>query len=278
MTRRVIKSWLMDMDGVLVHEEQAIPGAARFLDGLKEREIPFLVLTNNSIYTRRDLSARLRASGLEVPETSIWTSANATARFLEEQRPGGSAFTIGEAGLTTALHQAGYTLTERSPDYVVLGETRTYSFERITQAIRLIAAGARFIATNPDPTGPTPDGPLPATGSVAALINRATGVEPYYVGKPNPLMMRSALNAIDAHSETTAMIGDRMDTDVVSGLEAGLETILVLTGVATRETAERFPFRPSRIVDSVADLADEIEAGRTGARAGEDVLRAPTPE
>ena len=193
-----------------------------------------------------------------MPEGAIWTSALATARFLEDQRPGGSAFVIGEAGLTTALHQAGYTLTERNPDYVVLGETRTYSFERITQAIRLVDAGARFIATNPDPTGPAPDGPLPATGSVAALISRATGVDPYYVGKPNPLMMRSALNAIEAHSESTAMIGDRMDTDVVSGLEAGLHTILVLSGVATREAAERFPYRASRIVDSVADLIDEV--------------------
>ncbi len=258
MTRRAIASWLMDMDGVLVHEEDAIPGADRFLAALGERAIPFLVLTNNSIYTPRDLSARLRASGLEVPETAIWTSALATARFLEDQRPGGSAYVIGEAGLTTALHESGYTLTERDPDYVVLGETRTYSFERITRAIRLIAAGARFIATNPDPSGPSPDGLVPATGSVAALISKATGVEPYYVGKPNPLMMRSALNAIDAHSETTAMIGDRMDTDIVSGLEAGLETVLVLTGVSTRESAERFPFRPSRILDSVAELADEI--------------------
>ncbi len=158
-----------------------------------ELGIPFLVLTNNSIYTRRDLAARLRASGLEVPEEAIWTSALATARFLELQRPGGSAYVIGEAGLTTALHTVGYTLTERDPDYVVLGETRTYSFERITRAIRLVAAGARFIATNPDATGPTPDGPLPATGSVAALISHATGVAPYFVGKPNPLMMRSAL-------------------------------------------------------------------------------------
>jgi NagD protein len=248
----------MDMDGVLVHEEQAIPGANEFLARLRELELPFLVLTNNSIYTRRDLSARLQASGLEVPEDAIWTSALATARFLEEQRPGGSAFTIGEAGLTTALHEAGYTLTERDPDYVVLGETRTYSFERISRAIRLIVAGARFIATNPDPTGPTPDGPLPATGSVAALISRATGVEPYFVGKPNPLMMRTALNTLDAHSETTAMIGDRMDTDVVSGLEAGLQTILVLSGVTTRAEAERFPFRASRIVDSVAEIADEL--------------------
>jgi NagD protein len=246
------------MDGVLVHEEQAIPGADRFLVRLMEAERPFLVLTNNSIYTPRDLSARLVASGLQVPETAIWTSALATARFLEDQRPGGSAFVIGEAGLTTALHDAGYTLTDRDPDYVVLGETRTYSFERITRAIRLIALGARFIATNPDATGPSREGPLPATGSVAALISRATGVEPYFVGKPNPLMMRSALNALDAHSETTVMIGDRMDTDVIAGLEAGLRTILVLTGVTGREEAERFPFRPSRIADSIADLVDEV--------------------
>jgi NagD protein len=256
--RRRIASWLMDMDGVLVHEEQAIPGADRFLARLRERDTPFLVLTNNSIYTRRDLAARLRASGLEAPEEAIWTSALATARFLEDQRPGGSAYVIGEAGLTTALHAAGYTMTDRDPDYVVLGETRTYSFERITRAIRLVAGGARFIATNPDATGPSPDGPLPATGSVAALISRATGVEPYFVGKPNPLMMRSALNAIDAHSETTAMVGDRMDTDVVSGLEAGLETILVLTGLTTHADAERFPYRPSRIVDSIADLLDDL--------------------
>jgi len=256
--RREIRSWLMDMDGVLVHEEHAIPGADRFLARLRERGLPFLVLTNNSVYTRRDLSARLAASGLDVPEEAIWTSALATASFLEAQRPGGTAFAIGEAGLTTALHAAGYTLTERSPDYVVLGETRTYSFERIAQAIRLIVGGARFIATNPDPTGPTPDGPLPATGSVAALVSRATGVEPYFVGKPNPLMMRSALNAIDAHSETTAMVGDRMDTDVVSGLEAGMHTVLVLTGSTTRDEAERFPYRPSRIVESIADLVDEL--------------------
>ncbi len=258
MGRREIQSWLMDMDGVLVHEERAIPGADRFLARLRERELPFLVLTNTSIYTRRDLAARLAISGIDVPEASIWTSALATGRFLSDQRPGGSAFVIGESGLTTALHEAGYTLSERDPDYVVLGETRTYSFERITQAIRLIAAGARFIATNPDPTGPTPEGPLPATGSVAALITRATGAEPYYVGKPNPLMVRSALNAIDAHSESTAMIGDRMDTDVVAGLEAGLETVLVLTGITTRGAAERFPYRASRVVDSVADLVDEV--------------------
>ncbi len=248
----------MDMDGVLVREESAIPGAQEFLAALREHEIPFLVLTNNSIYTPRDLAARLRRSGLDVPEQAIWTSALATARFLEDQRPDGSAFVVGESGLTTALHGIGYTLTDRAPDYVVLGETRTYSFERIARAVQLIAAGARFIATNPDNVGPTPDGPLPATGSVAALISHATGVDPYFVGKPNPLMMRSALNALDTHSEHTAMIGDRMDTDVVSGLEAGLETILVLTGVTARAEAERFPYRPSRILDSVAELVGEI--------------------
>jgi NagD protein len=258
MTRREIRSWLLDMDGVLVREEDAIPGAEEFLTTLREKELPFLVLTNNSIYTPRDLAARLLRSGLDVPENAIWTSALATAKFLAEQRPGGSAFVIGEAGLTTALHAAGYTLTDSSPDYVVLGETRTYSFERITQAIRLIADGARFIATNPDPTGPSPDGPLPATGSVAALITRATGVDPYYVGKPNPLMMRSALNTLDAHSESAAMVGDRMETDVVSGLEAGMHTVLVLTGLTERADAERFPYRPSRIVESVAELVEEL--------------------
>ena len=264
MNAHETRSWLIDMDGVLVQEEHPIDGAARFLAVLRERGTPFLVLTNNSIYSRRDLSARLRASGLEVPEASIWTSALATARFLDDQRPGGSAFVIGEAGLTTALYEVGYTLSERSPDYVVLGETRTYSFERITTAIRLVAAGARFIATNPDPTGPSPAGLLPATGSVAALISRATGRDPYYVGKPNPLMMRTALNTLDAHSETTTMVGDRMDTDVLSGLESGLRTVLVLSGVGTEAEAERYPFRPSRVVPSVATLADELEAAPVG--------------
>ncbi len=257
--RPEIRSWLMDMDGVLVREDEAVPGAERFLARLQERGSPFLVLTNNSIYTRRDLAARLRTAGVVVPEEAIWTSALATARFLEDQRPGGSAFAIGESGLTTALHECGYTMTESSPDYVVLGETRTYSFERITKGIRLVLDGARFIATNPDTTGPSPNGVLPATGSVAALISRATGIDPYFVGKPNPLMIRSALNAIDAHSESTAMIGDRMDTDIVAGLEAGLETVLVLTGVTTREAAERHPYRPARIVESIAELVGALE-------------------
>ncbi|WP_353508549.1 HAD-IIA family hydrolase [Intrasporangium sp.] len=258
---RPVDTWLTDMDGVLVHEEQAIPGAQEFVAALRASGKQFLVLTNNSIFTPRDLRARLVASGIDVPEESLWTSALATAKFLADQRPGGSAFVVGEAGLLTAMHDVGFVMTDRHPDYVVLGETRTYSFESITRAIRLIENGARFIATNPDPSGPSPFGTLPATGSVAALISTATGRQPYYVGKPNPLMMRSALNRIDAHSETTIMVGDRMDTDIVSGLEAGLRTVLVLTGSTRREQVETYPYRPSRIVDSVADLIRFVDHG-----------------
>ena len=249
-----IECWLTDMDGVLVHEERALPGAADFLARLVDTGRRFLVLTNNSIFTPRDLAARLARSGLNVPEESIWTSALATADFLARQMPNASAYVIGESGLTTALHEAGFILTDTDPDYVVLGETRTYSFEAITRAIRLIERGARFIATNPDATGPSAEGSLPATGSVAALITRATGAAPYFVGKPNPMMFRSAMNRIEAHSETTAMIGDRMDTDVVAGIEAGLETILVLSGSTRAVDVPRFPFRPARVLDSIADV------------------------
>jgi len=255
-----VGTWLLDMDGVLVREEHPIEGANRFLDTLERSGTPFLVLTNNSMYTRRDLSARLAHRGLNVPENRIWTSALATAGFLAEQRPQGSAFVIGEVGLTTALHEAGYTLSDNDPDYVVIGETRNYNFERLTKAVRFVEQGVRFIGTNPDPTGPSVEGTLPATGALTALISRATGKEPYFVGKPNPLMVRSAMRVLNAHSESTAMVGDRMDTDVIGGLEAGLHTVLVLSGVSTREDAERFPFRPSRIVDSVATLADELQA------------------
>jgi NagD protein len=256
--RAQAQCWLTDMDGVLVHEERALPGAAEFLQTLTDKNRPFLVLTNNSIFTPRDLAARLLRSGLVVPEESIWTSALATATFLDDQLPGGSAYVIGEAGLTTALHAVGYTLTDTEPDFVVLGETRTYSFEAITKAIRLIGGGSRFIATNPDVTGPSAEGPTPATGSVAALITKATGREPYFVGKPNPMMFRSALNRIEAHSENTMMIGDRMDTDVVAGIEAGLDTILVLTGSTSEADIQKYPFRPGRVLPSIAEVIDLI--------------------
>jgi NagD protein len=256
--RKPIESWLTDMDGVLMHEGVPIPGANTFLERLREAGRPFLVLTNNSIYTARDLHVRLKRIGLEVPVENIWTSALATAKFLDTQHPNGTAYVIGEAGLTTALHETGYVLTDSDPDFVILGETRTYSFEALTKAIRLINRGARFIATNPDNTGPSPEGALPATGSVAALITKATGKDPYFVGKPNPLMMRTGLNAIGAHSETSAMIGDRMDTDVLAGLEAGMETFLVLTGLTTKADIESYPYRPTTVVDSIADLVELI--------------------
>jgi len=248
------KNYLIDMDGVLMRGSEPIPGAAEFIARLTERRAKFLILTNNSTYASRDLRLRLERSGLKVPEESIYTSAMATAEFLQNQNPNGTAYVIGEAGLTTALHEIGYSLVDNDPDYVVLGETTSYSFQRITHAARLIAAGALFVATNRDTSGPGEGGLVPATGAVAALISNATGVAPYFVGKPNPLMVRTALNMIDAHSEESVMIGDNKDTDVVMGVESGLETILVLTGVTTRADVERHPYRPTRIADSVAEI------------------------
>ncbi|GAA1307381.1 MAG: HAD-IIA family hydrolase [Brachybacterium tyrofermentans] len=254
-----IHSWLTDMDGVLVHEQSALPGASDFIAALQRFGRPFLVLTNNSIFTPRDLRARLSRSGIDIPEESIWTSAMATARFLAEQAPGSSAYVIGEAGLTSAMHEEGFILADSDVEFVVLGETRTYSFESITRAIRLIAKGAKFIATNPDVSGPSAEGPMPATGSVAAMITAATGIQPYYIGKPNPLMMRTALNRIGAHSETSVMIGDRMDTDVKSGLEAGMRSVLVLTGSTTEDEIPLYPFRPTAIMDGIADVVPLVE-------------------
>ena len=248
------KKYILDMDGVLVRGRTPVPGAREFIDRLLQTETPFLVLTNNPIYTPRDLAHRLASEGLEIPEGHLFTAAMATALFLDHQRPKSTAFAIGESGLTEALHEIGYVLTSANPEYVVLGETTFYNFERIAQAIRLVAAGARFIATNPDPNGPTEQGIVPACGAMAALIEKATGVAPYFIGKPNPLMMRSALNYLGAHSEETIMVGDRMDTDIIAGMEAGMETILVLTGVTREEEVDRFPYRPSKILPSVAAI------------------------
>lgn len=254
-----VECWLTDMDGVLVHEEKALPGAADFINRLTEKGLRFLVLTNNAIFTPRDLRARLHRSGIDVPESAIWTSAMATAQFLHEQRPGGTAFAVGESGLTTALYEVGYTVTDSDPDYVVLGETRRYSFGVITQAVRMIERGARFIATNPDPTAPSAEGTIPGTGALAAAITTATGVEPYYIGKPNPLMMRSALNRIDAHSETSVMVGDRMSTDIKSGLEAGMRTVLVLTGSTTEAEISEHSFVPTWVLPSISEVVPLID-------------------
>ncbi len=248
------KSYLIDMDGVLVTGGTPIPGANEFIRRLRDGGAKFLVLTNNSKYTPGDLAFRLRGSGLEIDPQCIFTSAMATARFLSSQRPNGTAYVIGESGLTSAIHGAGYVITDRDPDYVVLGAASLYSLEQLTHAKRFVAAGARFIATNPDANGPTEGGIVPACGAVAALIERASGRNAFFVGKPNPLMMRLALNYIGAHSENTVMIGDRMDTDVIGGVQSGLETILVLSGVTRRENVERHPYQPTHIVESVADI------------------------
>lgn len=251
------KSYILDMDGVLVRGATPIPGAQQFIERLLAAEARFTILTNNPMHTQRDLQHRLKNAGLEVPYEKLFTSAMATAKFLHTQMPNGSAYVIGETGLTTALHDVGYVQTECAPDYVVLGETTNYSFERISKAVRLVAAGARFIATNPDPSGPSEKGLEPACGAMAALIEKATGIAPYFVGKPNPLMMRSALRYLGAHSEETVMVGDRMDTDVVAGMESGMETILVLTGVTKEHEVTKFPYRPTHILPSVADIVIE---------------------
>jgi NagD protein len=249
-----IKHFITDMDGVLIKGKQIIPGADRFIATLEAQGQEYLVLTNNSLYTPRDLSHRLRGIGLEIPPERIFTSAMATASFLQSQRPESTAFVIGESGLTQAIHDIDYVITDTEPDYVVLGETEGYNYEIITKAIRLIEAGARFIATNPDVTGPSEAGIVPGCGAMAALIEKATGKSPFYVGKPNPLMMRSALNYLDVHSEDTVMVGDRMDTDIVAGVESGMRTILVLSGVTRREDIERLPYRPTWVLDSVAEI------------------------
>jgi NagD protein len=213
-----------------------------------------LILTNNPLYTPGDLAHRLQAIGLDVPDNCIFTSALATAQFLSRQKPKGKAFVIGESGLTSAIHNVGYIITDIQPDYVVLGETFAYNLEMVTRAIRLISDGAKFIATNPDPSGPGEGGVVPACGAMAALIEKASGVSPFFIGKPNPLMMRMALNYLDAHSENTVMVGDRMDTDIIAGILTGMETILVLTGVTRREDIDHFPYQPTYIHESVETI------------------------
>lgn len=251
-------SYLTDMDGVLIKEGEIIPGADAFIQALRDNNIRFMVLTNNAMSTQRDLSARLATMGLNIPEENIWTSAAATATYLSSQVGVSTAYVIGETGLTTALHEKGWIFTDNNPEFVVLGETRTYSLEALTTACNLILGGARFICTNPDVTAPGPQGVLPATGAVAAMITAVTGMRPYYIGKPNPVMMRSALNHIGAHSERAVMIGDRMNTDVKSGLEAGMRTILVRSGISDDAEVARSPYRPTMTIGSVGELAANV--------------------
>ncbi len=254
LNMNVLKNYLIDMDGVLVSGNTLIPGADEFIERLRARGAKFLLLTNNPRFTARDLAHNLQLTGLNITENNIFTSAMATARFLQAQKHGGTAYVIGESGLTSAMHEAGFILTERNPDYVVLGETLSINFDILTRAIRLISAGARFIATNPDANGPTDAGIVPACGAMASLIETATGKRPLFVGKPNPLMMRSAINYLGVHSENTVMIGDRMDTDIIAGVQSGLETILVLSGVTPIEGVDQFPYVPTYITPSVASI------------------------
>jgi NagD protein len=249
-----LKNYLIDMDGVLVRGNTLIPGADGFIQRLRDRGSKFLLVTNNSRHTPRDLAFNLRNIGLNIQAENIFTSALATARFLQAQKPGGTAYVIGESGLTSALHEIEYIITDYNPDYVVVGETAAYNFEHVTRAVRLILNGARFICTNPDANGPGEGGVVPASGALAALIETATGMRALFIGKPNPLMMRSALNYLNVHSEETMMVGDRMDTDIITGVQAGMETILVLSGVTRLEDVEDYPFVPSHIVDSVANI------------------------
>ncbi len=249
-----MKSYLIDMDGVLIAGQNPIPGAIEFIQRLRSRGIKFLVLTNNSTLTPGDLSHRLHTMGLEIGPELIFTSAIATARFMKRQIPDGKAFVIGESGLTEAIHNAGYILTDYNPDYVVLGETFMYNFEQITRAVRLVMQGSHFIATNPDPNGPGEGGIVPACGAMASLIEKASGKAPLFIGKPNPFMLRSALSYLEVHSEDTVMIGDRMDTDILTGIESGMDTILVLSGVTRKEQVPEYPYQPKMIVNSVKDI------------------------
>ena len=250
-----MKNFLIDMDGVLIEGKTIIPGADEFINKLLEQKRKFLLLTNNPVYTPRDLAHRLQETGLQIKEKQIFTSALATAAFLQRQRPNGKAYVLGESGLTQAIHDIGYIITDINPDYVVLGETLAYNFEMIKKAIRLIHnEGARFIATNPDSSGPSEGGLVPACGAMAALIEKASGVAPLFIGKPNALMMRTALNYLNVHSENTIMVGDRMDTDIIAGVTSGMETILVLSGVTKEEDIGKYPYVPTYIKRSVADI------------------------
>ncbi len=250
------RNYLIDMDGVLIRGKDLIPGADKFINELTEKDYNYLVFTNNPLYTQQDLSSRLRSMGLNIPAKRFFTSSMATARFLKSQHPNTKVkvFVVGENGLIQALSEVGYIFTDIKPDYVILGETFDYNLEQITKAIRLISTGALFIATNPDNVGRENEGLVPACGALAALLERTTGRTPFYIGKPNPLMMRYALNYLGMHSANTIMIGDRMDTDVVAGMMSGMETILVLTGVSRRRDIKRYPYRPTRVVKSVLDI------------------------
>ena len=250
------KGFICDMDGVIYHGNQLLPGVREFIDWLHKNNKRFLFLTNSSERSPRELQQKLKRLGLDVAEEHFYTSALATAMFLDSQRPGCSAYVIGEPGLINALYNVGITMNEVNPDYVVLGETHSYAYEKIERAIQLVLGGARLIGTNPDLTGPIEGGIAPATRALISPIELATGRTAYFVGKPNPLMMRHALKILGTSRENTAIIGDRMDTDIIAGIESEIETVLVLSGVTAKESVDLYPYRPHYILNGVGDLAD----------------------
>ena len=248
------KGFICDMDGVIYHGNKLLPGVREFVDWLYKEKKHFLFLTNSSERSPKELQQKLWRMGLDVDESHFYTSAQATAKFISSQAPGCSAFVIGGAGLIMALHDEGRTMNDVDPDYVVIGEGNSYNYESIVKAVRLVLAGAKLIGTNSDLTGPSEDGILPACRAMIAPIEMATGQSAYFIGKPNPLIMRTGLRILGVHSEDAVMIGDRMDTDVVAGIETGLDTVLVLSGVTDPDEIKRFPYRPKHILSGVGDI------------------------
>jgi len=248
------KAFLCDMDGVIYHGNKLLDGVVSFVTWLQHEKKEFVFLTNSSERSPGELSQKMQRLGLDVPKERFYTSALATANFINSQCPGGSAYVIGEAGLTNALYDVGYSMNDVNPDYVIVGESRTYNFEKIEKAVRLVLKGAKLIGTNPDLTGPTEKGLVPATRALIAPIELSTGKQAYFIGKPNPLMMRIARKKLGFISEETAIIGDRMDTDIIAGIESGIDTVLVLSGVTTEEMLVNFPYRPTYIFNGVGDI------------------------
>ena len=255
-TLRSKKGFICDMDGVIYHGNKLLPGVKEFVDWLYREDKNFLFLTNSSERSQKELQIKLARMGLEVDESHFYTSALATAKFISSQAPGCSAYVIGGAGLVTALHDAGITMNDVDPDYVIIGEGNTYNYENILKAVKLVMRGAKLIGTNSDLTGPAEDGIIPACRAMISPIEMATGQKAYFIGKPNPLMMRTGLRILGVHSEDAVMIGDRMDTDIVAGIETGLDTVLVLSGVTDQNEIKKFPYRPRLVLNGVGDIPE----------------------
>lgn len=267
--------YLIDMDGVIYRGHELIPGADRFIGNLRANDTPFLFLTNNSQRTRRDVATKLQRLGIEVEEEHVFTCAMATARFLARQKPGGTAFVIGEGGLLTALHSNGYSIVDRDPDYVVVGEGRTLNFEMLEAALQMILAGAKLVATNLDPNCPTQSGTRPGCGAIVAMLETASGVRAFSVGKPSPVMLRAARKELGLSTDETIVIGDTMETDILGGVQLGIKTILVLSGGTRQEDLSRFAYRPDKVVDSIADLCHQRLAQEFSALPAIETNRVP---